>query len=287
MPQEDLERTRTIQIGPPGALGLFDWREVLRSGDLIRFLVLRDIKAMYTQSVLGIGWALGQPLITMVLFTVVFGRLARMPTDGLPGPLFYFAAVVPWTYFSTALVASSNSLVANANLISKVYVPRVIIPLTPIVAKLVDLGIALVVLCILTAIFAVRDSSYGFVPSFKLLLLPVALALLMVTAAGMGLLFSSLAIQFRDVKFALPFLSQLMMFSAPVVWPASLLPEGSRGLVGLYPLFGVIETFRAALLPDRPVPWDLLASCAGGAALLALLGLLVYRRQERVFADVA
>ena len=275
-------------IEPPRGWRLINCRELFQFRDLVRFLVLRDLKAMYAQSVLGWGWAVGQPLLTMVLFTVVFGRLARMPTDGLPAPLFFLAGIVPWTYFSAALTAATNSLITQGNLVSKVYVPRLIIPLTPILAKLVDFAVAVIVLFGFAAAYGVvRHSGFEFVPNTRLLVLPMAIGILVTFTAGAGFLLSALAVQFRDVKFALPFLTQFLMFAAPIVWPASLLPDRSRLLAGMYPMFGVIEAFRSALKPTHPVPWDLLISGGVGAALIAGIGLVVYRQQERVFADVA
>ncbi|MCW8139903.1 MAG: ABC transporter permease [Planctomycetota bacterium] len=280
------ERRVTI-IEPRSGWRLVDWRELYEFRDLFRFLVLRDIKAMYKQSVFGFGWAVGQPLVTMLLFTLVFGRLAKMPTDGLPGPLFYFAAVVPWTYFNSAMTASANSLVTQSNLVSKVYVPRLVIPITPVLAKLVDLTISFGTLSLLVIIFCLRDGGYAFVLSARLLAVPLVIVVLILTAIGLGLLLSALAVQYRDVKFATPFLVQVMLYAAPVVWPASLLPEGSRVVVGLYPMFGVIESLRGVLNHSAPMPWDLLASGGLGSLFITAMGLLVYRRQERMFADVA
>jgi homopolymeric O-antigen transport system permease protein len=278
---------RTVIIEPRGRWRLIDWRELLEYRDLVRFLVWRDVKAIYKQSVLGFGWAILQPLITMVLFTVVFGRLAGVSTDGLPGPLFYFAALVPWTYLNNALTGSANSLVTQANLLSKVYVPRLIIPLTPVLAKLVDFAIALAMLAALVIGYAAIDSTFAFSVRPRLLLLPLAVALMALTASGIGLLLAALAVRYRDVKFALPFITQVLMYAAPVVWPASLLPHRYRIVAGLYPMFGTIEAFRAMLQPSRPLAWDLLAAGSVGAMAITLLGLVVYRRHERWFADVA
>lgn len=279
--------TPHLVIEPKSGWRLVDWRELADYRDLFLFLVWRDVKALYKQSVLGFGWAIVQPVVNMILFTVVFGRLAGVSTDGMPGPLFYFAALVPWTYFSNALTGSSTSLVSQANLLSKVYVPRLVIPMTPVLAKLVDFAIAFGVLGALLAVYHWTVPDFTFTPGLSLLVLPLLVVLLVLTAAGVGLWLSTLAVRYRDVKFALPFLTQLLMYAAPVVWPASLLPEHLRMVVGLYPIYGVIEGFRAALLGTQPVPWDLVGAGFTGALVVALSGAFVFRRQERWFADVA
>ncbi len=274
-------------IEPRSGWRILDWRELVEYRDLFRFLVWRDVKALYKQSVLGFGWAIVQPLVNMLLFTVVFGRLAGVSTDGVPGPLFYFAALVPWTYFSNAVTNSATSLVTQANMLTKIYVPRLTIPLTPILAKLVDFALALVILLGMVAFYHSVDPDFAFRPSPALAALPLVFLLMVFTATGIGLWLSALAVRYRDVKFALQFAIQLLMYAAPVVWPASLLPAETRPWVGLYPMFGVIEGLRAMLLTGVPLPWDLLASGTAGALVLVLTGALFFRRQERWFADVA
>lgn len=282
-----MRSTPTVIIEPRSGWRLIDWRELVDYRDLFFFLVWRDVKALYKQSVLGFGWAIVQPMVNMVLFTVVFSKLAGVSTDGAPGPLFYFAALVPWTYFSSAVTGSSTSLITQANLLSKVYVPRLVIPLTPVLAKLVDFAIASGVLAVLLAVYHFTTPGFNFTLSPTLSLLPLLVMLLVLTAAGIGLWLSALAVRYRDIKFALPFGTQILMYAAPVVWPASLIPEHLRLLVGLYPLYGVIEGFRATLLGTHSFPWDLLASGYVGALVVLLSGAFVFRRQERWFADVA
>lgn len=259
---------------------LIDWRELRQYRDLFYFLVWRDIKVIYKQTVLGFAWAILQPVFSMIVFSVVFGRLAQIPSDGVPYPLFSFTALVPWTYFSGAMAGSTQSLIANANMLSKVYFPRLVIPMTPVLAKLVDFAIALAVLFVLMAI-------YRWPPTWHIVWLPLLTLLMVLSAAGIGLWLSALAIQYRDVRFALPFLTQILMYAAPVVWPVSLIPDQYRLLYGLYPMAGVIEGFRAALLGTTPMPWDLIAMGSISALVMAVTGAFYFRRMERVFADVA
>lgn len=248
--------------------------------DLIYFLVRRDIRARYAQSVLGIGWAVIQPLFTMLTFTVVFGRLANVPSDGLPYPIFSFAALVPWTYFSSSLTHASGSVLNAIGMITKVYFPRLILPIAPLLSKLMDLTVALVVLAGML-IF------YRIMPGPGLFMLPVLLLLTMLTAFGIGAWLSALSVQYRDVSHLLGFGVQLLMYASPVVYPTSLVPDRFRLLYGINPMAGVIEGFRSAIFAGRPMPWDLLAVGTLTALALAMSGALYFRRMERVFADVA
>jgi lipopolysaccharide transport system permease protein len=216
----------------------------------------------------------------MVIFSVVFGRLAKIPSDGVPYPIFAFVALVPWTYFSTAITNSSNSLVGNTNLLTKVYFPRLIIPMTPVLSGLVDFGIAFVMLAGMMAWFRIT-------PTWNALSLPFLTLLMICTASGIGMWLSALAIQYRDIKFATPFLAQLLLYAAPVVWPVSLIPSAYRLVYGLYPMAGVIEGFRSALLGTNPMPWDLIAIGSLSTLLILFSGAFYFRRMERVFADVA
>lgn len=279
-PQPGPEPLPETMIAPRGGWRVVDWRELLAYRDLFRFLVQRDVRVLYKQSVLGIAWALIGPVISMLVFTVVFGRLAKVPSDGVPYSIFAYTALVPWTYFSTAMTASTNSLVSNSGLLTKVYFPRLLIPLTPVCAKLVDFTIAIGLLAILMGFYRIAPSSAA-------LLLPLLVVVMILSAAGIGMWTSALAIQYRDVKFALPLAAQLLMYAAPVVWPASLVPAAYRPLYGLYPMVGVIEGFRAALLGTQPMPWDLVLPGIASAIVLFVTGALYFRRLERVFADVA
>lgn len=271
---------RRLVIEPRSGWRLIDWKELYHYRDMYTFLVWRSVKVRYAQSVIGIGWAVVQPVFSMLVFSIIFGKLARIDSDGVPYAVFSFAALVPWTYFSNALTDGTASLVTNANMISKVYFPRLILPLSAVAAKLVDFGIAMLLLFGLMA-------WYGIVPGPGVLMLPVLVALMMLTAAGLAAWLTALAVQYRDVQHAMGFVVQLLMYAAPVVYPASLIPERYRLWYALNPMVGVIEGFRSALLSSRPMPWDMLAVGGLSALAIAATGLLYFRRREHVFADVA
>ncbi len=258
---------------------LIDWRELWRYRDLFYFLVWRNVKVRYAQSILGIGWAVIRPVFSMVVFTIVFGNLANVASDGVPYAIFSYAALVPWTYFSSALTGASSSLVGASGMISKVYFPRLIIPLTTALSNLVDFAIALLILFGLMVWF-------GMQPTLWALLLPLLVLLMMLTAAGLGMWLTALAIQYRDVNYGLSFAVQLLMYAAPVVYPASSIPQQYRLLYGLNPMAGVIEGFRSALLGTNPMPWDLLLPGTMVAIIVFIGGALYFRRMERIFADV-
>ncbi len=267
-------------IEPKKGWQLIDWQELREYKDLFYFLVWRDIKVLYKQTILGFVWAIIRPFFSMIVFSVVFGRLAKVPSDGVPYPIFAYTALIPWTYFSTAMSSSTQSLISNANMLSKVYFPRLIIPLTPVLAKLIDFAIAFLLLGVMMV-------WYSIVPTWNVLFLPYLIILMILTASGIGMWLSALAIQYRDVRFALQFLVQLLMYAAPVVWPVSLVPAQYRLLYGLYPMAGIIEGFRSALLGTNPMPWDLILMGALSATIIALSGAFYFRRLERIFADVA
>jgi lipopolysaccharide transport system permease protein len=258
---------------------LIDWRELWRYRDLFYFLVWRDVKVRYAQSILGIGWAVLRPVFSMIVFTVIFGNLAKIASDGVPYAVFSYAALVPWTYFSSALTGASGSLVGASGMISKVYFPRLIIPLTTVLSNLVDFAIAMLILFGLIVWF-------GMQPTVWALLLPLLVLLMMLTAAGLGMWLTALAIQYRDVKYGLSFAVQLLMYATPVVYPASSVPQRYRLLYGLNPMTGVIESFRSALLSTNPMPWDLLLPGTIVAIIVFIGGALYFRRMERIFADV-
>lgn len=267
-------------IEPKKGWQLIDWQELRQYRDLFYFLVWRDIKVLYKQTILGFTWAFVGPVFSMIVFSVVFGRLAQLPSDGVPYPIFSYAALLPWTYFSNSMLGATQSLISNAGMLSKVYFPRLVIPLTPVLAKLVDFGIAFLVLGLLMV-------WYGIAPTLNILFLPLLLLLMILSASGIGMWLSALAIQYRDVRHASSFISQLLMYAAPVVWPASLVPEQFRMLYGLYPMAGVIEGFRSALLGTTPMPWDLIVPGTLSAIVIAASGAFYFRRLERIFADVA
>ncbi len=271
---------QTIVIQPSKGWQLINWRELAEYRDLFKFLVIRDIKIKYKQTVLGFGWAIIQPFFTMIVFSIVFGRLAKVPSDGIPYPLFSYTALVPWTYFSMALTGSTSSLIVGAGIFTKVYFPRMIIPLTPVLAGLVDFCIAFVIIIGLMV-------WYGVSPTVNIVFIPLLVLLMVLTAAGMGMWLSALTIQYRDIKYAVHFLVQIMMYAAPVVWPVSLISDQYRLVYGLYPMAGVIEGFRSAMLGHNPMPWDLIAAGSISALILFLSGALYFRWKERIFADVA
>jgi lipopolysaccharide transport system permease protein len=267
-------------------IGAGRWRitskvaELWQYRELFYFFVWRDVKVRYAQSILGIGWAIIQPLVPLILFTIVFGRVARISSDGVPYALFVYAALVPWTFFSNALTDSSGSLVKEVNMLSKIYFPRLIIPLTSVLGRLIDLGISFLLLFVLMA-------WYRTTPTLWVGLLPLLILVTIATASGLGLWLSALAVQYRDVKYAVPFAIQFLMYAAPVVYPTSLVPAGVRYLYAVNPLVGVIEGFRACLLGSTAIPWDLIAIGSISALVMVCSGMLYFIRKEPVFADVA
>ena len=267
-------------IEPKKGWQIIDFRELWEYRDLFFFLVWRDIKVIYKQTVMGFSWAIVRPVFSMIVFSIVFGRLAKVPSDGIPYPIFSYVALLPWTYFATAMTSSTGSLIANAGMLTKVYFPRIIIPFTPVLAGLVDFVIAFSVLAVLMF-------WYGIAPSWNTLFLPLLVILMILTASGIGMWLSALAIQYRDVRHAIGFASQLLMYAAPVVWPVSLIPDKFRLLYGIYPMAGVIEGFRSSIIGKNPMPWDLILVGAVSALVIALSGAFYFRRMERIFADVA
>ncbi|MFN9713319.1 MAG: ABC transporter permease [Planctomycetota bacterium] len=275
-----MEKPDEILIRRTSGWQFINVAELVRYRDLLWFLTWRNIKVLYAQSVIGIGWAVLQPLFSMLVFTIVFGMFAKIESDGVPYALFTFCALVPWAYFSNSLLESGNSLVTQADMLSKVYFPRVVLPLSSILAKLVDLFIALGVLGALML-------WYGRLPTWGAFMLPVLILIMMMTSAGVGMILTSMAIQFRDVKHAMPFVVQLLMYAAPVVYPTTIVPESLRWVYALNPMVGVIEGFRAALLGTRAMPWTWIATGLAVSITVFMVGLFQFRRQERIFADVA
>ena len=246
---------------------------------MLFFLSWRDISVRYKQTVLGAAWAIIQPFSTMIVFSLFFGRLAQIPSDGVPYPVFSYAALLPWQYFATAMTISSNSLVGSSNLLSKVYFPRLVIPLASVLPPAIDFAIAFLVL--VGMMFY-----YGITLIWNLLWLPAFLLLALVTALGVGLWLSAMNVQYRDIRYALPFLVQFWMFISPVVYPSSMVPEPWRALYGINPMAGVIEGFRWALLgTDSSLGLETAVS-ALVALILLISGIFYFRRMERTFADV-
>jgi lipopolysaccharide transport system permease protein len=267
-----------VTIQPGRAWSGLNLRDLWNYRELLYFLIWRDVKVRYKQTVMGVAWAIIQPLFTMLVFTLFFGRLAGVPSDNIPYPLFAYAGLLPWTFFANAIGNSGNSLVGSANLITKVYFPRMIIPAAAIGAGLVDLAISFVVLIPLMIY-------YGLAVTWSILMFPVVVLLTALLALGVGMWLSALNVKYRDVRFALPFLIQLWMFVSPVIYPTSFLPQRWRVLFALNPMTGIIEGYRSALF-GRSFNWKALT-----IATLITLAVLVYssftfRRMERSFADI-
>ncbi len=259
---------------------VIDWNELWQYKDLFFFLVWRDIKTRYAQSVLGVGWAIIQPVFSMIVFTIVFGNLAKVNSEGLPYSIFSYTALVPWTFFSTSLTSASGSLISSKNLITKVYFPRLVIPISPVIGKLIDFGISFIILLGLMVWFGVK-------PTIWALMVPVFIIVMMLTSAGVGMWLTALSIQYRDIRYGADFFIQLLMYASPVIYATSIIPEKYQILYALNPMVGVIEGFRAALLGTRAMPWDLLGVGSLMAVAFFLSGALYFKSMERYFADVA
>ncbi|MEM9403024.1 MAG: ABC transporter permease [Pseudomonadota bacterium] len=271
-------QVRTRVIRPPSRLEFIDVGELLRYRDLLYFLVRRDIKVLYAQTVLGLSWAILNPTIQILIFTIIFGNVAKISTDGVPYILFSTVAVIPWTYMSDAMNKASQSLVTNQNMLGKIYFPRIIFPLTPVIAKILDFMISLVIVVGVMVYYDVE-------PTWNLLALPVFIVMMIILPFGIGLWLSALAIRFRDVKFAMTFALKLLIYTAPVLYPATAVPEQYQFWYALNPLVSVIQGFRVCLLGD---PWDLSLILPGmvTGTILVLAGLIYFKRMERVFVDV-
>ena len=268
-----------IRIEPTHGWVALQLRELWRYRELLYFLTWRDIKVRYKQTVLGAAWAVIQPFMTMVVFSLFFGRLAQIPSDGIPYPIFSYAALVPWTFFANGLSQSSNSLVGSANLIKKVYFPRLAVPIATILSGVIDFVLAFLVLLVMMFF-------YGIVPTANVVWLPVFLLLALVTSLGAGLWLSAMNVQFRDVRYVVPFLVQLWLFATPIAYPSSIIPEPWRTLYAVNPMVGVVEGFRWALLgvETRPGPMVIVSAIAAGSLLVS--GAFYFRRMEKTFADV-
>ena len=254
-------------------------QELWRYRELFFFFVWRDIKVRYKQTLLGGAWAIIQPFFTMLVFTLFFRRLANMPSDGIPYPIFSYSALLPWTYFSMAIKSAGNSVVTNKDLITKVYFPRVTMPAAATFSGLLDFAIASGVLLLMMLYYSVR-------PSWGLLLWPVLVLPLVMLALAVGMIFAAVNVKYRDIKYALPFFIQLWLFLTPIIYPTSIVPERFRFLVALNPLTGIIEAFRASLLPTRAVDWGLLGISVAIIVGLLAIGTAFFRKTERAFADI-
>lgn len=269
----------TTIIEPKKGWVPIDLRQIWDYRELFYFLTKRDIKVRYKQTVLGGLWAIIQPFFTMIVFTLFFGRLAKMPSDGIPYPIFVYAGLLPWTYFANALSASGNSLVQSANLITKIYFPRLVVPAAASLAGLVDFFVALIVL-------GAMMIYYGFLPGPAILIFPFLVALTFFCAVGAGLWLSALNVQYRDIRYVIPFLIQLWMFVSPVIYPVSMVKGKYQWLLALNPMGGVINAYRASLLGHKPVDWSLLGISTLIILFIFVGGLYYFRRMERYFSDV-
>jgi len=266
-----------LRIRPSRGWTSLGLRELWAYRELLYFLTWRDIKVRYKQTALGAAWAVIQPFCTMIVFSLFFGRLARIPSDGIPYPIFTYAALVPWTFFANGLAQSTNSLVGSANLIKKVYFPRLAIPLATVLSEAIDFAIAFVVLIALMLY-------YGITPTANVVWLPLLLLLAVATSLGVGLWLSALNVQFRDVRYVVPFVTQFWMFATPIAYPSSLLDQRWRAVYALNPMVGVVEGFRWAFLGAVIGGRDVAISAASAVAML-FVGLFVFRRMEDTFAD--
>lgn len=268
-----------IVLRPSRGWTSLDLGSIWQHRELLYFLTWRDLKVRYKQTVLGGLWAIIQPFFTMVIFSLFFGRLAGIPSDGLPYPLFCYAGLVPWSFFTNALTNASNSLVGNANLITKVYFPRLVVPMASVLAAVVDVAFSALVLFAMMAYYEVA-------PTWRLVTLPLLILLTGGTALGAGLWLTAMNVQFRDVRYTVPFLTQLWLFATPIAYPSSLLPERWRMVYALNPMVGVVEGVRWSLVPSGPAPIGMLAVSTLTILILVTTGAFYFRRMERTFADV-
>jgi len=265
-------------IRPKSGWQIINLKELREYRDLFYFLVWRDVKVLYAQTILGFSWAILQPLVQILMFTIIFGKVAKISTDGIPYTLFTSVAIIPWTYMSQSITGSSQSLVQGQNLLGKVYFPRLIFPITPILSKLVDFGISmLIILGVLIY--------YRVLPTWHLLFFPFFFVFMMSISAGIGMWLSAMAIRFRDVRYGMTFLVRMLMYSAPIVYSASSIPEKWRLIYSVNPIVGIIEGFRACLL-GTPMPWSYIWPGIITAAILLVSGAFYFKRMERVFVDV-
>ena len=269
----------TMRIAPSKRWVSLKLRELWEYRELLYFLIWRDIKVRYKQTALGATWAIIQPVFTMLVFSLFFGHLGKIPSDGIPYPIFSFAALVPWTFFANGLGQSSNSLVGNANLITKIYFPRLIVPLASVFSGIVDFLLAFIVLLGMMLY-------YGLVPTLHVFWLPLFVVLALVTSLGVGLWLSALNVEYRDVRYLVPFITQFWLFATPIAYPSSLLSEPWRTIYGLNPMVGVVEGFRWALLGTNTAPGPIIAMSSAVAIVVLVTGAFYFRRMEKTFADI-
>lgn len=277
--QLDGQPLQTVVIQPSRGWLKLGLKEIWSYRELLYFLIWRDVKVRYKQTALGAAWAIIQPFFTMIVFSLFFGGLAKVPSDGVPYPIFSFTALVPWTFFANGLSLSANSLVSSAQLVSKVYFPRLIVPSATVLSGLIDFALAFVVLISMMLV-------YGIVPTARILYLPIFLLLALIASLGAGLWLSAINVQFRDVKYVVPFLTQFWLFITPIAYASSLLSEPWRTLYGLNPMAGVVEGFRWALLNTNTDPSGITLMSGVAAVVMLITGAFYFRRMERTFADV-
>ena len=276
---DSMEKISFIRIEPTKGWVSLKLTELWEYRELLYFLIWRDLKVRYKQSVLGATWAIIQPFFTMVVFSLFFGKLAKMPSDGIPYPIFSYAALVPWSFFANGLNQASNSLVGNSNLIQKIYFPRMSMPIASVCGGFVDFVLAFIML--IGMIFY-----YGMVPTINVIWLPFFLMLAFMTSLGASLWLSAMYVQFRDVRHIIPFLTQIWLFATPIAYPSSLLSEPWRTIYGINPMVGVVEGFRWALLGANTAPGPIIIVSSFAAVGLLISGAFYFRRMERTFADV-
>lgn len=273
------EALPALLIKPTRGWAALNLRDLWHYRELLYFLTWRDVKVRYKQTAIGVVWAVLQPLLTMLVFAVIFGRLAKVPSDGVPYPVFSYTALLPWTFFATAITTAGTSLVTNINLVSKVYFPRLIVPTAGVLVGIVDFVVAFSLLLVMMLV-------YGIVPGIAVLTLPLFLLLAFMTALGISLWLSALNVKYRDIRYTIPFLTQFWLFATPVAYPSSIIPEQWRLLYGLNPMAGVVEGFRWALLGTEQAPGGMILVSAAVVIVLFVGGLFYFRRMEREFADV-
>lgn len=271
--------TALTVIKPKKALSFEDFREIWRYKELLYFFTWRDLKVRYKQTAIGALWAVFQPFMTMVVFSVFFGRLVKIPSDGAPYPVFVYVGLLFWQFFSGALSETSGTLIANQAIITKVYFPRLILPISAVVTKFIDFFISAAILVVLMVY-------YGYVPHLKgLLILPLLLIITFMASIGLGLFLAAVNVKYRDVRYALPFFIQLLLFITPVIYPASIAGKYSW-ILAVNPMTGVIQSARAALLGTTPINWLLLSLSLGACLLILVIGIIYFKKVERYFADI-
>ena len=253
--------------------------ELWRFRELLYFLAWRDVKVRYKQAALGVAWAIIQPLFTMLIFTLFFGRLAGVPSDGIPYPLFSVCALVPWTYFAGTLSQAGNSLISNSNLITKVYFPRALLPAASALGGMPDFLVGTGLLVVMMFYYRVR-------PGWQVLLAPLFVLGMMVLVFGMSMLLAAMNVRYRDVKYAIPFLIQIWLFVTPIIYPTTFLPKRFQKILALNPMAGLIEGFRACLFPNHHLDWTLIGTSAAVTLVVLVVGALYFRKTERTFADI-